>query len=45
MRSAELYAAEFPESWRAWTRLAEAQELADLNDHAVESRARADELR
>jgi hypothetical protein len=45
MRAAELYTAEFPDSWRAWTRLAEAQELAQLYDHAEESRARADELR
>jgi len=45
VRAAELYTAEFPDSWRAWIRLAEAQELADMNDHAEDSRARADELR
>lgn len=45
VRAAELYTTEYPDSWRAWVRLAEAYEFAGLRDPAIESLERALELR
>lgn len=43
--AAELYTEEYPDSWRAWTRMAEALALDGMADDASQARAHAQELR